>query len=87
MSRLTSIVASVLATCAAIAVAQGLYGASDPEGQSRNNRLEITDQPSDAEITMGAAAARGLLAYSGIQLAYPEVGEAGTADRSAYGAF
>ena len=87
MSRLTSVVASVLATCAAIAVAQGLYGASDPEGQSRNNRLEITDQPSDAEITMGAAAARGLLAYSGIQLAYPEVGEAGTADRSAYGAF
>jgi hypothetical protein len=87
MSRPISVVASVLATCTAIAVAQGLYGASDPEGQSRNNRLEITDQPSDTEITMRAAAARGLLAYSGIQLAYPEAGEAGTTDRSPYGAF
>ena len=40
--------------------------------RSRSNRLERADRPTADELTIREAAARGLFAYSGIQLAYPE---------------
>jgi hypothetical protein len=87
MSSRISVVSSVIAVCAAIAVAQSLHGTNDAEARSESKCVEVVDLPSGAEHTMRAAVARGMLAYSGIQLSGAEAGQAVTADQSTYEAF
>jgi hypothetical protein len=87
MSSRISVIASVIAACAAIAVAQSLHGTNRPEALSPSNCVEVVDLPSGAEHTMRAAVARGMLAYSGIQLPDAETGQAATADQLTYEAF
>jgi hypothetical protein len=85
MNYRISIVASVLATCVAIGVAQSLHG--EPRTRSRSACLERADRPTADELTIREAAARGLLAYSGIKSADPRPEEELTPELIAYGAF
>jgi hypothetical protein len=87
MSSRISIIVSVIAACAAIAVAQSLHGTNGPEARSSSKCVEVVDLPSGAGHTMNAAVARGMLAYSGIRLPDAEIGQAATADQLAYEAF
>jgi hypothetical protein len=87
MSSRTYVVASLVAVCAAIALARNPHGTSRPEAQSQSNCVEIAHPPSADEFTMRDAAPKGLLAYSGIQLSDPAPEEIRESEPVAYGAF
>ena len=83
MTYRISVAAAVLATCVAIGVAQSLHGEPQTPSRSACSRF---DPPSADESAIREAAARGLLAYSGIKSADPEP-EGLAPDLIAYGAF